>query len=465
MAIAIDARTSIYFRKKRGPWDLAYYFPVATFTKWADPDIFGKQKIAYTRKCIQPQWNEMWQDFKRGFILRPGFAVASSSLLLAILIANHRLSQHEAPLAMGAIAFDAHTSSTETNATTKTTNHTASGSNSFVVADTFLDGTNADQLTGLTWNSNNMTVIDKIGRDTPTGYCYSYYYANGTADGNSHACTATYSASHNHGLDVTSYTGVSQSSPIDSHANFSQTSEGSPHNFSTTVVATGCWLHAYLFVFNGGESAGTGTTQRSNPDSNRFILDSNGTVNTGSQSLQLTGVTESYAGVIFSFAKGSNSTTLSLSETPGIIERFSRLWTAPRDQNELIGLQSESLSRAWNAPRSPKDNITITETISGIKARILDILENLGINESLSRTVFWVRTFNESPTITEIFSRAWTRVISALESITIRETISINKVLTLIISEIVLITEYLRTPLNWLKRTKPSTLWTPRTKP
>lgn len=165
---------------------------------------------------------------------------------------------------------------------------------------------------------------------------------------------------------------------------------------------------------------------------------------------------------------GPTITVLALSESlvNSIIEIFSRLWTAPRSQSESVSLQSEGTTRTWSLSRGlPIDVLTITESINSFKGRVIEIMETLGITETFSRTVSWTRTFSENSGIIEAVTRVFVRTISLVESIVITETISIVRNLSIVISNFVSIIEHVRFPLNWLKRTKPTTTWTPRTKP
>lgn len=158
-------------------------------------------------------------------------------------------------------------------------------------------------------------------------------------------------------------------------------------------------------------------------------------------------------------------TTVSLSESVGIVERLTRAWTAPRAQSEVLVLQGESLGRTWNTGRNPRDVVSITETVGAFKGRIIDLLETLGINESLSRAWTVSRSFSETVSITEIIAKLRLSIVNIVEQIVIIETVTVNKVLSIMLMDVVDIIEYVRTPLNWIKRIKPSTLWTKRTKP
>jgi hypothetical protein len=158
--------------------------------------------------------------------------------------------------------------------------------------------------------------------------------------------------------------------------------------------------------------------------------------------------------------------TLSLGETPGIIELFSRLWTAVRSRSESIVLQAESTSRTWAVTRGlPTDVVTITEAITGFKGRILDILESLGIVDSISRTWSATRSPSDTVSISEAVSKSAGFVRSVLDNVGITDTVTKGIALIRSMTDYVGITEYVSFPLNWLKRTRPTTTWTPRTKP
>lgn len=106
------------------------------------------------------------------------------------------------------------------------------------------------------------------------------------------------------GFVVASYTGVAQSGQPDSFATPAQVSS-SPYSLPTTVIATGCWLVGGV-VGNGtgSVSAGASTTLRNGvsvvASTSLGLLDSNGTVGTGSQSLNatLTGITNMIGAVM-----------------------------------------------------------------------------------------------------------------------------------------------------------------------
>ena len=93
-----------------------------------------------------------------------------------------------------------------------------------------------------------------------------------------------------------SYSGVSQTGfPDASNTNIGTSSSISA---SVTVVASGCWTVMGASV-TGGTSAWTGSTKRTNSaDNGTNIFDSNGIVNTGSNSLSATGTSSFTTGAI-----------------------------------------------------------------------------------------------------------------------------------------------------------------------
>ncbi len=86
------------------------------------------------------------------------------------------------------------------------------------------------------------------------------------------------------------YTGVDQTTPIDSHADHA--GQASPITATTTVVASNCWLVLVAADTTGSCTAGSSTTQRAGDGLGgniTAIMDSNATVGTGAQSLHATG--------------------------------------------------------------------------------------------------------------------------------------------------------------------------------
>jgi hypothetical protein len=173
-----------------------------------------------------------------------------------------------------AVAFDNASGGSFTNSLS----HTVIGStNTYTVA--AIIGDLSDTLTGITANGSAMTFITK--KQYPSDrWLYLYGITGLTGTFNIVPSGNTYSD-----LYAVSYTGVSQTGPIDS-TNTGATSSTTVST-STTVVALNCWLVA--FAYGGGNITGMtgGASLRgvdSGADSAR-MADSNGTVPTGAQSI------------------------------------------------------------------------------------------------------------------------------------------------------------------------------------
>lgn len=115
------------------------------------------------------------------------------------------------------------------------------------------------------------------------------------------------------GFVASSYTGVKQTGQPDSSANIAQGTT-SPYAMATTAVASGCWLVGCAESnTTGAIGAGSGSSlvgslgNASNTDLG--LLDSNGTVGTGSQSLNVTvsGVITNVIGELLSLAPAPSS--------------------------------------------------------------------------------------------------------------------------------------------------------------
>lgn len=349
-----------------------------------------------------------------------------------------------------AIARDA-TSSGSTTGTSLTISHTISGTNRmlFVMPNEDATGLTATRITGVTYNGVAMTKLAETYRTFSSGFVTTLWGLAAPATG-THDIVISLSASDGISSQNASFTGCDQTLPTGNALKTFSSNANATCSFSPVSIADNSWAIARCIgldgaTVNGTNFVGYGFSNNSGGDSNAGL---------GTSGTETVDATQALSGVRWGgcvcgvFAPVvSTTTTLNLSE--------------------LLTLQRESTSRTWNAPRSPFDIITITETIQGIKGRIIEILETLGINESLGRTWSATRSFSESVGITERFSGVTTYIRGLIETQTIIEYLvaSIQIIRTLVLSEIVTIIEYVRFPLNWLKRTKPTTTWTPRTKP
>ncbi len=360
-----------------------------------------------------------------------------------------------------AIAFDAAAGvTTAVAASSVSHSHTCSGSDRILFAVGFANATGGN-LTA-TYNGVAMSAIQTVSNGIKITLFYLVAPASGANtlqinwDG---SATVLRVAS-------ASYTGAAQSGQPDSST--TGTDAASPFRISTTTVADNCWTIAAF-----GDNSGTvmtveaGTTNRAGSGVSTLVLGDSNAAQTpaGSVTLGVTGAGSGGLQIIASFKPlTSTTTTLNLSESPTITERFSRTWTARRSLSDKPTL-TERFSRSWSLIRGLSERITITE--SRLTGRIITAVlsELISISESFSRVVSWNRAMSESLGITENFSRAVAFTRELVESVGITDLLTRAVSYGRILVEAISITEYLRTPLNWLKRTVPSTTWTKRTPP
>lgn len=183
-----------------------------------------------------------------------------------------------------AIAYDSSAQGTSSGSSI-TFSHTCTGSNlALVVFSRFYQG---DHVTGVTYNSVAMTQVNKR-QDSAGNDAYTYFYilTAPSTGANNVVISADASPSISFGGTAASYTGAKQTGQPDSSN--SQSSTSATMTMSTTVVASNCWLVGGTSNFRA-TSAGTGTTNRQQIAGDPVTLsDSNGTVGTGSQSLEWT---------------------------------------------------------------------------------------------------------------------------------------------------------------------------------
>lgn len=194
-----------------------------------------------------------------------------------------------------AIAFDnGAVVATGSNAGSLSGSFTVTGSNPFLIAYAW-GAIGSDTVSDIQYNGVSLTKIG--GTVCPSDRGVSMWYLKAPATGSN---TLSVSGSGLYLLSAASYTGVDQTSPLDS-SNTATTTGGNPFTFSTTVVATGCWLVCAGKTNGANPTAGTGTTNRVGNDAG--IFDSNGTVGTGSQSLSLSNGTGANLGFIIASFK------------------------------------------------------------------------------------------------------------------------------------------------------------------
>lgn len=184
-----------------------------------------------------------------------------------------------------AIALDTSTYGSFVNpGTSLTWSHTVTGSNPVLLIGAIGDGT-FDDLTSIAFNGVTSAIVQK-GQGTADRWMYLYVLAAPATGAHNIVITG---GNHYWTGFATSYTGVDQSTPIDSSAVVT-TAGATSITTSTTVVASNCWLAGGGRSAGANVTAGTGTTNRAQETDfhSGGMYDSNGTVGTGSQSLQIT---------------------------------------------------------------------------------------------------------------------------------------------------------------------------------
>lgn len=162
--------------------------------------------------------------------------------------------------------------------------HTCTGSNLVLNVAEVGDINATNTITGITYNSLAMTNVD--AQRIPSDRWIVSYIQTGPSTGTNNIASSGNTFGGKNGV---SYTGCSQTGQPDSHA-ISLTSVAVTITWSTTVVASSCWLWGAVYgdLTVPTATPGTGTVFRgTTAGSGAGAVDSNGTVGTGSQSLQV----------------------------------------------------------------------------------------------------------------------------------------------------------------------------------
>ncbi len=190
-------------------------------------------------------------------------------------------------IAQAQIAYDASSITGLTSGvTTCTLSHTVgAGSDRILFASVLV--TTSDLIDTATYDSVPMTLVGKVQNEASLWNYLWYLVAPNTGTHNvvfSNNAAATLTATM---CAASSYTGVDQTSPIDTST--TNTGSGSPiTSLTTTLTTTTANSWAILWSRNnaGAQSAGTGSTQRVEDDSLSVALyDSNGALSAGSNSM------------------------------------------------------------------------------------------------------------------------------------------------------------------------------------
>lgn len=188
-----------------------------------------------------------------------------------------------------AIALDTNAQQTSNNSTLSFTMGSVSNGILFVC----VIGDATDTLSGITYNGVAMSFLNKTSFDR---WIYMYYMVSPP------------SGAHNivvSGLSFclisgVSYSGAKQTGVPDSTA--TPSGSGTSSALTTTVVASNCWLIALNYGGGGTNTVGAGTTSRGDVNANPTVVDSNGTVGTGAQTLTVNFTSGSWIGIATSFA-------------------------------------------------------------------------------------------------------------------------------------------------------------------
>lgn len=206
-----------------------------------------------------------------------------------------------------AIAFDAITGVQLTTGTSLTYSHTCTGSDRilFVSAN---NNTASDYVTGITYNGVSMTKIGASLQGGSTRYT-NLYYLVAPATGANNVVISCSGSTYIEAYTV-SYTGVHQSSPIDTN----RTDTGSSVTSLTctlTTTADQCWLIT-AGSYGAGTLSGGASTYARNVSFSYGILDSNGARSIGSNSLIINSSSSNAGFITAAFKPTANAYTLAL---------------------------------------------------------------------------------------------------------------------------------------------------------
>lgn len=194
-----------------------------------------------------------------------------------------------------AIVFDAAVDGGFGGVSPLTFAHTCTGANRILHVLTY--GV-ADNVTGVTYNGVAMTRIAIKRDNSNNGYVSLYELVNPASGTNNVAASFTGSQTS---AQAMSHTGADSVQP-DSSASGATANFATELDVATTVVASNCWLVGAFGATNGGMTMETGTTKRVDEGTTNFrcLVDSNGTVATGSRSLGVNSPANALNGVVAS---------------------------------------------------------------------------------------------------------------------------------------------------------------------
>lgn len=197
-----------------------------------------------------------------------------------------------------AIAFDNATRQGGLGPTTSQTYaYTCTGSNRFLMA---LDETqDTTTITAATYNAVSMTALDTYSLAAGYSHGFSWYLAAPASGSNNRVVTISPSDFNNQ-IPI-SYTGVIQTSPIDTHGSVGPNAAATSLTFTTTIGTANCWLLGMFRDLTGGSWTGTGGTTFRIDATALDWADSNTDLATGSRSISATTAVGVVGGLYASF--------------------------------------------------------------------------------------------------------------------------------------------------------------------
>jgi hypothetical protein len=202
-----------------------------------------------------------------------------------------------------AIALDAVSAIQISTGAVKTFNFTISGDDRILFVGIRSNSNSATF--GVTYNGVAMTEVDRVSFNSNCNRMWLFMLVN-PASGTNNVVVTPSSTVEAFRCATVSYTGARQTDQPDSSNNESQ-SASTTHDISTTVVTDDSWAIA-VFGTGAGQtlSAGTGTTKRTTESMFFAIGDSNGTLEAGSRTLEMTSNSDTSGMIIASFAPGGS---------------------------------------------------------------------------------------------------------------------------------------------------------------
>jgi hypothetical protein len=174
------------------------------------------------------------------------------------------------------IAFDTATYKLANTVQTISFTHTCTGSNLYLVAFVWTEN-NGDVITGATYNSVTMTLMNKVAI---TGSAELYCFALAAPTSGANTLTVTASVNTVYDILSASYTGAQQTTTPDNKQTNSATTAASPLNVTYSTTSNNCWGILGMRSLLVSTSAGTNATFRKSDGSgdgrNSGLYDSNG---------------------------------------------------------------------------------------------------------------------------------------------------------------------------------------------